>query len=222
MIQEKNFQYDAYIFDLDGTLNDPSIPIGYGIVAALEFAGVHNIDRAETSRWIGRPLTEIFTYYLENNGKKAPDETLYHEMVKAYRLGHDAHFTGEAKVYPGVIEILDALRKAGKKIGVATTKYQEAAEYCIRELGLTSRIDKINGTDWGNPVKPDPYVVNLAISRLEVTPEQVLFVGDTTGDIRAAHAAGCHVAALTFGFGKIEDLKALEPEYMFDSITELP
>lgn len=213
--------FAAYIFDLDGTLTDSSMPIGEGLVAALNAVGIYGIPAESTYGWIGRPLTEIFDHYLNEDRGTGPDEDLFQKMLAAYRAGHDIHFPDGIKIYPGVHETLEALREQGAKLAVATTKYQEAAEFVIRGLKLDTFVDVICGTDLGKPVKPDPYVVHLALEQLGTPASDSLFIGDTPADIQAAHAAGCPAAAASYGFGDPAKLSAAQPEIWLHSIRDL-
>ena len=213
--------YTAYIFDLDGTLTDSSFPIGEGLVAALNAAGIYGISAEKTYHWIGRPLTEIFDHYLIEDRGLAPDEELFNKMLAAYRAGHDIHFPDGIKIYPGVQETLEILRQQGAKTAIATTKYQEAAEFVVNGLGLNEYVDVICGTDLGMPVKPDPYVVHLALERLGTNAAESLFIGDTDADIHAAHAAGCPAAAASWGFGNPEKLSRAQPELYLHRIGDL-
>ncbi len=214
-------RYKYYIFDLDGTLADSSYAIGKGLLAALEIAGLKNVPMEDTRRWIGRPLTEIFDAYLGDNGYKPPGEELFQKMLNGYREGHDAHFPSGVKIYPGVIETLNVLRAGGAKLAIATTKYQEAAEFVVCGLDLDRHVDCISGTDLGKPVKPDPYVIHITLASLGAGPGDTLVVGDTAADVLAAHAAGCDAAAVTYGFGDAAALKAAEPEIWLDRMEKL-
>ena len=216
-------KYPSYIFDLDGTLTDSSIAIGEGVIAALHEVGINHLTITEVRKWIGRPLSEIFPAYMKQY--KVPydyDEILERRLVEAYRRGHDAHFPVGVKYYPSVLETLTHLRSCGAKIAVATTKYEEAAMSVAKGIGLLEHVDTICGTDPGFSVKPDPYVIQLALTRLNARPFETLVVGDTAADILAAHSAGCPAAAVSYGFGNITDMRKAKPEFWLDSIREIP
>lgn len=213
--------YSAYIFDLDGTLTDSSGPIGVGLVKALEAAGIQGVKPEQTHHWIGRPLVEIFSSYVGREVGDAPDDELFAAMLAAYREGHDDVFRNEVIVYPGVQQTLAHLREQGARIAVATTKYTEAAEYCMREAGLEGLVHAICGTDPGEPVKPDPFVVRRAMDALDADARDCLMVGDTPGDIVAAHRAGCHAAAVAWGFGSRDALHEAGPDGWLDRMDDL-
>jgi len=214
-------QFPHYIFDLDGTLTDSSIPICAGLVRSLEEVGISGIKPEETRHWIGRPLTEIFDSYLLHHQERTADTETFAIMLQAYREGHDALFPQDVKIYPQALETLAKLRERGATIAVATTKYQEAAEFVVHGLGIADYVDQICGTDLGKPVKPDPFIIHLALEKLEAAPEETLVVGDTDADVLAAHAAGCKAAAVRFGFGDKADLEEAKPDLWLDSLADL-
>jgi HAD superfamily hydrolase (TIGR01509 family) len=215
-------KYDAYIFDLDGTLTDASIPISHGLIRALDTVGINGIKPQDTLLWIGRPLSEIFDSYLLHHQNRTADAETFAYMVQAYREGHDELFPDEVRIYPDVFETLQRLRDSRAAIAIATTKYQEAAEFVAAGMKLDAAVDVVCGTDPDKPVKPDPFVINRALERLKADPSRTLVIGDTDADIIAAHAAGCHGAAVTFGFGNQEEIKRTRPEYLIDSLNQLP
>jgi len=210
-----------FIFDLDGTLTDSSGPITTGLVNALHVVGINGIQPNEMRRWIGRPLSEIFDVYLLDHEQRTADAETFARMLQAFREGHDALFPEGIKLYPGVHETLGTLRNEGAKLAIATTKYQEAAEFVCRGLGLSDYVDAICGTDRGKPVKPDPWLIQYALEELDADPKETLVIGDTDADVIAAHAAGCKAAAVRFGFGDPKELKMSKPDFWLDSLEEI-
>ncbi len=215
-------KFKNYIFDFDGTIIDSSIPISLGLVKSFELMGIENIEPEDTYHWIGRPLDEIWTHYLNGNGGPKLDPELYQKMLNVYKTEHDIQFTNQTKIYPSVLETLAHLKENGAKIAVATTKPQATVIECIEKLGLKEYFDFAAGTEIGEPVKPDPLVINKALKGLGVSAEKSVMVGDTVGDVGAGHAAGCKVVAVTYGFGKLDAIKACHPEYVIDKISDLP
>ncbi len=78
----------------------------------------------------------------------------------------------------------------------------------------------MQGTD-GFPAKPNPDVIFKALEGLGATPDECLFVGDAAADVEAAHRAGVKSCAVTYGYGKREDLAQWKPDYWLDDLSEL-
>ncbi len=215
-------RYPYYIFDLDGTLTDSSKAIGEGCVYVLDRLGMKDVPVDDIKRWIGRPLIEIWLGYAKEFGIELeidPEREL--ELGGQYRIGHDAHFKEGVIIYPHVIKTLDWLRSHGCRVSVATTKWEEAAIMVCDRTGLSDHLDAVCGTDRGMPVKPDPYVINRALHAINADPVQTLVVGDTTGDILSARAAGCSSCAVTYGFGDAAVLRKHQPTYVINNLREL-
>jgi phosphoglycolate phosphatase-like HAD superfamily hydrolase len=56
---------------------------------------------------------------------------------------------------------------------------------------------------------------------LAASPEDCLFVGDSPADVEAAHRAGVKSCAVTYGYGKREELAKWQPHYWADDLAEL-
>jgi phosphoglycolate phosphatase-like HAD superfamily hydrolase len=78
----------------------------------------------------------------------------------------------------------------------------------------------VQGTD-GFPAKPNPDVIFKALEGLGASAEDCLFVGDSPADIEAAHRAGVKSCAVTYGYGKREELAQWQPDYWADQLAEL-
>jgi len=59
------------------------------------------------------------------------------------------------------------------------------------------------------------------MEQLDVSPLQTLMVGDSRSDIKAAQAAGCRVAAVTYGYNHGEPVSAYQPDLIVDNLAEL-
>ncbi|MBD3165459.1 HAD-IA family hydrolase [bacterium] len=214
--------FGYYIFDLDGTLTDSSFAIGNGVVRALEQMGIAGVPLEDVRRWIGRPLSDIWTGYAEERGMRFNfSEAYLMELAGHYRQGHDEHFPAGVVIYPGVVETLQALRTSGAGLAVATTKWEEAAKWVTDGVGLTSLVDAVCGTDPGKPVKPDPYVIEYAIERISADPARTAVIGDTADDVAAGHAAGCTTIAVDYGFGDLDLIEQAGPDAVISELREL-
>ena len=102
------------LFDLDGTLTDPYEGISRSVISALAAFGIPEPDRAALSAFIGPPLIDSF---MEFYGFSRADAE---RAVKIYRAYFSDKGLFENEVYPGIPEALETLKRAGKKLYVAT------------------------------------------------------------------------------------------------------
>jgi len=79
-------------------------------------------------------------------------------------------------------------------------------------FGLLPHFDHVQGTD-GFPCKPAPDVLLRGMQALGATPEDCLFIGDSAADMEAGRRAGMRTCAVTYGYGKPEDMAQWRPDY---------
>jgi len=202
----------VYLFDVDGTLLDSAPDICAAIQTAL--AGTSRPDVSETllRTYIGRHLMELM-------GNLFPQASpAYREgLIAEYRKAYVARGHASTELYPGVTE---ALRKLGGKKSTATTKGTPTTMGVLEKFGLMPFFHHVQGTD-GFPAKPNPDVIFAALAGLGAKPEEALFVGDSAADMEAAKRAAVRACAVTYGYGKREELLRWKPEYVIADLREL-
>ena len=211
-------RYPAVLFDLDGTLIDSAVDL----VNSVQFA----LRQVEPLReppgsddilvQVGKPL-EVIIHELGYQSDPASTKT----FVDTYRAHFAEHFNDHTQLYPGVRQTLSALRSAGAKLAIVTTKHQVQADFTARECGLAPYFDYIHGFMEGRQHKPHPEPVLIAAERLGATPETAIMVGDTELDIEAGRAAGTATCGVTYGFRPASFLKSLRPGFLISSISDL-
>jgi phosphoglycolate phosphatase len=205
-------RFEVYLFDVDGTLLDSATDICGAIREVMAREGVAAPSFAELRGLVGLHLVEFFAGAFPGCG----DEKL-EELFQAYRSCYRARGHRETRVFPGVVEGLEAL--GGRKT-TATTKGSPMTRSILEQFGLIGHFDHVQGTD-GFPSKPEPDVIFAALRALGAEPRDCLMVGDSTADIEAARAAGVKVCAVRYGYGDPEKLARLEPDYWVEDLRDL-
>ena len=204
--------YPVYLFDIDGTLTDSAPDICGAIQSVLEIRGIHDVPPARLRSFIGRHLVDCFSH-INPQWSAAEMDLLISDYRRIYPdRGHSA-----TALYPGVRETLTQL---GGRKSTATTKGTPTTRIVLEKFGLLSFFAHVQGTD-GFPHKPAPDVIYRALDGLGASPRECLFVGDSTADIEAGHAAGVDVCAVTYGYGDPLALAALKPKFLISSLAQL-
>ncbi len=208
-------RYPAVLFDLDGTLTDPYVGITTTFLHAIAGLGRPAPDEATLRSWIGPPLQASFRSYLG-------DEGLARRGVELYRERYRARGMYENRVYEGIPELLAALREAGSRLLVATSKLVGPAEGILAHFGLARYFDGVVGATPDDRLSDKTEVIAAALEQL--TPVEragCVMVGDTIYDIEGARDNGLPCIAVSYGYGTLESLEAAAPYAIAHSVDEL-
>lgn len=212
---------DAVLFDLDGTLLDTTEAIMSSLRYTVERFTGQPVDMEKLRPVMGLPLADIFAVLTPDHVQESCDAYVEHNM----RVHNDL-----VKPYPGVLRTIEVLKRCGVKRALVTSKRRETATLGMEITGLSSAFDAT--VCWGETAKakPDPGPVLLALNLLGLTDAvgEVIFVGDSPWDVRAAKNAAPLVpglrittAAVTYGATAAAVLQKENPDYLLDSITKV-
>jgi len=118
----------------------------------------------------------------------------------------------DCTLHPEVEEVLSELKRRGLKIGIVSTAYEEEIHLILEKADLDkATFDIIVGVDTIRKAKPNPDVFKYAISKLNVKPEETIFVGDNVeADYKGAENAGIHALLINRTEKKeLSDLKTI-------------
>jgi HAD superfamily hydrolase (TIGR01509 family) len=205
-------RFQAYLFDIDGTLLDSARDICGAIQQTLEPTGCRPLTYEYLRGFIGLHLIDCFADALPHYTPQQMDE-----LVQTYRTLYPARGHTLTSIYPGVVEALAAL-DAPKT--TATTKGSNGSRQILQQFGLLAYFNHIQGTD-GFPCKPAPDVILRGMEALGARPEDTLMIGDAPSDIIAGKRAGVKTCVVRYGYGKPEELAQLEPDYWVSDLREL-
>ena len=206
--------YDTILFDLDGTLTDSGLGITKAVQYALGQMGYEVPPRESLFTFIGPPLHKSFQKYC------GMDEATSVEAVRQFRVYYN-QMGGilENEVYAGIPEMLDALKKAGKRLVVATSKPQAPAELVMRHFGLDVYVPEIvGGADDTRNTKGK--VIAWALQELGIDPTTAIMVGDREHDVQGAAENGIGAIGITWGYGDRAELENAGAKAVFDTPAE--
>ncbi|MFG6467396.1 phosphoglycolate phosphatase [Roseateles sp. BYS87W] len=196
----------ACILDLDGTLVDTLGDFVAVLHVTLADLGLPTVSRTFVEHTIGRGGENLVRQTLAHVGA---EPALFDRAWALYQQ-HYAVVNGEhAAVYPGVLEGLQALRARGVPLAVLTNKPVAPARELLQRKGLDGFFTHVFGGDSFERKKPDPLPLLKTCEALGTAPSATWMVGDSRNDAEAAHAAGCPVVLVTYGYNHGEDILAV-------------
>jgi pyrophosphatase PpaX len=141
-------------------------------------------------------------------------EALAEAMLDTYRAHNDRHHDTLIRSFDGVVEMLDALSSVGIRLGVVTSKREGTARRGLQRYGLERFFEVAVFHDDTARHKPHPEPLLLAASRLGVSRQRAVYVGDSVHDIAAGAAAGMRTIAALWGPFPRTDLEAAGPDHI--------
>lgn len=206
-------EMQAILFDNDGTLVDTHDLILSSMRHATRTVLGREIPDGPLMAKVGIPLAEQMLDFADDLAQRD-------ELLRVYRAHNHAHHDAAVKPFPGVLEGLAALRGAGFKMGVVTSKVHWLAQRGLEITGAWEYLDVLVGPDDCPSAKPDPGPVIAGAQMLGVAPESCIYLGDSPFDIQAGNAAGCLSAAAGWGMFPQEELLAENPAWFCVSFSE--
>ena len=186
--------YKAICFDFDYTLGDCTDSIVAGFQNGFAKLGWPEPDRETVRGTIGFLLEDSYTMLT----KDADEERrgLFRKYFIEVAMERQRR---ETTLFPYAPELLRGLKNAGIGAGIVSTKRGDTIEIILENHGLRDCFGVVIGSADVQKPKPDPQGLVLAMERLGLKKEEVLFCGDTVLDAGAAKNAGCDFAAVLNG-----------------------
>lgn len=173
--------FDAVIFDMDGTLIDSTPAVAR---AWSTWAQEHGLTAEQLAGHHGMPSARVVAKLLPDHQHESAID-----RINALEID-DVH---DIVVLPGAAEALAALRSARNAIATSCTMPLARARIAAAELVAPSVLVTADQVEHGKPA-PDPFL--LAAERLDVDPRRCLVVEDAPAGLTAAAAAGCYRLAV--------------------------
>jgi len=196
-------RYEGIIFDLDGTLVDSLQDIAYSMNQVLLKHDLPQYDLATYRYFIGEGIKNLVRKALSEaqRNEKAVAKFL-EEMVEEY----SKHCLDQTLPYEGIEQMLDALTDRKLKLAILSNKVDKLTQLIASKLLAQWEFVEIMGSREDIPRKPDPTAALLISKKLEVSPEKIIFVGDTGIDMETAKEAGMYAVGVSWGYRDVEKL----------------
>ena len=207
-------RFDLIAFDWDGTLFDSTALIVHSIQAACRDLGLPVPDDERASWVIGLSLHGAMAHAVPEITKEQIPQ-----MVERYRFHYLAR-QHDLTLFPGVLEMLNALKKRHHWLAVATGKSRAGLDEALHAVELKGLFDGTRTADETRS-KPDPQMLNELMRQFGTTPDRTLMIGDTTHDLQLAANAGAPSVAVAYGAHQPSEFAAHSPLVVAKTVAEL-
>ena len=217
-------QFKLIGFDLDGTLVDSLPDLALSVNSALAEFDLPQASQELVMTWIGNGadilITRALIWAKEQSGKTLDEEQIK-ELKRRFGFYYGENLCNVSRLYPHVKETLERLKAQGYILAVITNKPTKHVQPVLVAFGIDHLFSEMLGGQSLPAIKPHPAPLYYLCGKFGLYPKQILFVGDSKNDILAAHAAGCAVVGLTYGYNYNIPIAEANPDWVFDDFADI-
>jgi phosphoglycolate phosphatase len=211
-------RYRAALFDLDGTLVDTAPDLAAAANRMLADLGRASLPDDRIRDYVGKGVVNLVNRCFEASGGGGEEDRARAHAV--FERHYSAGIADRSRPYPGVVDGLEALERAGIAMGCVTNKAGRFTEPLLELTGLRRFFGVVVSGDTVERKKPHPDPMLYAAGKLGASPAETLVVGDSLNDVQSARAAGCAVVVVPYGYREGLSLEDLGADAVVASVEE--
>lgn len=186
--------HTTIIFDVDGTLLDGTEGIIKSVKYTINKLKLPELSDNQLTLFVGPPIQNSAKNIFKLNDNDAQ------EFADIFRNQYASGDVFSARVYDGIYELLDYLKRNNIKTGVATYKREDYAIALMKHFNFEKYFTSICGADNNNKLSKLNILENC-IANFTLNKKEVIMIGDSLHDAEAAQKAGVEFIGVTYGFG---------------------
>ncbi len=197
-------KFKAVLFDLDGTLVDSLGDLTMCANKVLEQNQFPTHDANTIKGFVGEGVRLLVKRFLPESHR---DDPTVDKILTQFRDCYSENYANKTCPYPGIAQMLDAVTELNIKMAVFSNKPQDLTIGCVEALLPDWTFDALLGSTDELPRKPDPAGALYLAEKLNVAPQECLFLGDSGTDMKTAVSAGMYPVGALWGY-RSEDILA--------------
>jgi len=210
--------FKAVIFDLDGTLLDTLADLSDSMNSVLERMSLPTHHLSDYKILVGRGMRNLVTSALPPEMRTGEIiEQCYTAMFDEYGRRWDK----KTRPYEGIEELLTELGSKRIRMAILSNKLDTLTQLVVQKYLAKWNFEAVFGEREGVPRKPDPAGLFEIAGIMNITPAEILCLGDSGSDMTAAINAGMYPAGAQWGFRGREELISYGALKVFEKPADL-
>lgn len=190
------------IFDLDGTLLDSIFDIATSMNKVLQSLNLPTHKIEDYKYFVGGGVDILI-----ENALKGQPKILKNEVIKRFKIEYDGRLHKNTLPYDGIYDLLDELTKLEFNLAVLSNKPHKLTCAYVNHFFKNYNFKEVHGQKIDTPKKPDPTAAINIARALNISCEDIYFVGDTKIDMQTASSAGMISIGVLWGFRDEKELR---------------
>ena len=206
------------ILDCDGTAVDTLTDVALSFNQALRYCGFPEHPVEAYGGFVGGNRETVVSKLLPEgvSGNEPVDrvKTRYREIYAQSEKPNTAP-------YPGMLELLTALKAEGYTLAINSNKAQSLTEALVERLFPAGMFSSVVAYEESRPSKPDPCGVDLICRECGMNRQDAVYIGDGRSDVLTAKNAGIPCVFVTWGQGSQSECEAYDRCVVAKNMEEL-
>lgn len=202
------------VWDLDGTILDtePAIIETYRRLF-MKYGKESDFDQTKQLEVLGPPLRKMFPIYFKDQDVE--------KLIEEYReINYELH-KDYVKPMKNAKEVLEALYKDGYRMAIVSTKMKSGVEFGLGLFDMNKYFEVIVGEGDVSKGKPDPEGIIQACKMMNVSHDDLIYIGDSNTDIQAATSAGAYSIGYLFNNRREDAIIKANPNKIIRDLDEV-
>ncbi|WP_283613557.1 HAD family hydrolase [Ligilactobacillus aviarius] len=209
-----------FLFDFDGTIADSGDAATLATQACFKDFDLE-VPTAETVRYyMGVPIETFIPKLVEKQGKHYSAEQ-FEAMYDSFRRHYGEIEQETTTLFPQMKDTLTALKDAGKKLFIVSSKASTSLKRNLKALGIADLFDDLIGSDQVEHYKPAPDGVLMVVEKYHLDKNESVMIGDAKYDLQMGKAAGVKTCGCLWDTFDAQLLKAENPDFLLEKPAEL-
>ena len=206
-----------WIFDLDGTLLDTAPDLARAIQDTLLAFKLPSVTLEETKSFIGGGARQFVKAALKGKGE---DPAFFETFYSAYMVRYEAYQLANARIYPGIKEVLLSMKNRKNHGYVFSNKPHHLTVQLIQHV-FPNVFTGVHGHLPGTLPKPDRTMFDAFAEKYHLDLKQAVMIGDAPPDILFAQKIGIPCIALSYGYTDVNVLKQHRPDLLVSAADQI-
>jgi len=208
----------AVIFDLDGTVLDTLEDLADSMNITLAKFGFPERTLEHHRSAIGNGIRKFAERCIPET---ALTDSFLDEFVKVAAEDYKSNSMIKTKPFDGINELFDFLSGESISISILSNKRNEIVNELMGYYFPDYNFDCVFGEIPGVPKKPNPTAALNIAQECGISPEKIVFIGDSIYDVITGKNAGMKTVAVTWGNHDRCLLETEKPDFIADNTCEI-
>jgi phosphoglycolate phosphatase len=179
------------------------------------------LPQQQIAAYIGQGAQALIKRSVAAGSSAEVDDALF-ERAQSLFFAHYANNVTQSKPYAGVLNVLTELKNLGLRLACVTNKPEKFTLPLLQASGLMDFFEIVVSGDTLAKKKPDPIQLQHICAKFNVMETEAMLVGDSVTDVMAAHAAGCYIVTVPYGYNQGAPIDDSQVDAAIEDLTELP